>query len=164
MKSFLQRPDDAKRTWLEMIAGDLKTTQNLVRLSEVFKGFGYKDEALTTLEEACSMEPEFADLIRFSGMLRDAKRYDDSLAQLARAETMTGNPEERQIILDEQIKTYLEGGQLSAKMGQLIKAIGAEGTSDQWRILALGLWGSNYRCGHVKLGGTLLHLLRTWSV
>ena len=134
---ILQRPDDAKRTWLQMIAGDLKTTQNLVRLSEVFKGFGYKDEALTTLEEACSMEPEFADLIRFSGMLRDAKRYDDSLAQLARAETMTGNPEERQIILDEQIKTYLEGGQLSAKMGQLIKAIGAEGTSDQWRILAL---------------------------
>lgn len=134
---ILQRPEDAKSTWQQMVAGDLRTTQNLVRLSEVYKGFGYKDEAMATMEDACKMDPDFSDLIRFSNMLRDAKRFDDSLAQLDKAETLVASPDETQIILEERIKSYLEGGQLTRKTEELISEIGDKGTSDQWRILAL---------------------------
>jgi len=133
---ILQRPEDAKKTWQQMVAGDLRTTQNLVRLSEVFKGFGYQDEAVSTMQEACAMDPDFGDLIRFSTMLRDAKRFDDSLAQLDRADKLTASREEAQIVLNERIKSYLEGGQLTGKAEELTKAIGSTGTFEQWRILA----------------------------
>ncbi|HIK94260.1 MAG TPA: hypothetical protein EYG03_20135 [Planctomycetes bacterium] len=134
----LKRPDDAKQMWEGMIAGDQRTTQNLVRLSEVYRGFDYAADALRTMAAACDMDPEFGDRIRFIQMLRDASRIDDSLAQLDLAENMATAFEQRQVVLDERIKTFLEGGLLAGRTSQLASELSTtEGTADQWRVLTL---------------------------
>ena len=133
----LQRHDKARATWQQIVAGNLRNTQSLVRLSEIFNGFGYKQEALTTMQDACNLDPGSGDLIRLSTMLRDNQLFDESLKQLDRASSLTASPEEQQIILDGRIATYMASGQLAARTDELISAIGNRGTSDQWRVLAL---------------------------
>lgn len=132
----LQRSEEAKTVWQAMIAGDQRTTQNLTRLSEVYKSFGYIEEALTTLEAACEMDPEFGDLIRFSNMLRDALRFEDSLAQLDRVEKLAASADEIQIILEARVKTLSESGQLPAATAALERKVAADSSAQQWRILA----------------------------
>ncbi|MEO2019859.1 MAG: tetratricopeptide repeat protein, partial [Fuerstiella sp.] len=134
----LKRPDDAKQMWEGMAAGDQRTTQNLVRLSEVYRGFGYGDDALRTMAAACDMDPELGDRIRYVQMLRDASLIDNSLAQLDLAEEIAETSEQRQVVLDERIKTFLEGGLLAGRTSQLASRLRAtEGTADQWRVLTL---------------------------
>jgi tetratricopeptide (TPR) repeat protein len=134
----LKRPDDAKQVWEGMIAGDQRTTENLVRLSEVYRGFDYTDDALRTMAAACDVDPEFSDRIRFSRMLRDAKLVDKSLTQLELADAMAETPEQRQVVLDEQIKTLREGGLLGERTSQLAATLNTtDGAADQWRVLTL---------------------------
>jgi tetratricopeptide (TPR) repeat protein len=134
----LKRPDDARRMWEEMIAGDLRTTENLVRLSEVYRGFDYTEDALRTMAAACEIDPEFSDRIRFSQMLRDARLVDNSLTQLDLARRLAETPEQRQTVLDERIKTLLEGGLLAEKTSQMASALDTtSGSADQWRVLTL---------------------------
>ena len=134
----LQRPDGAKQIWDGMIAGDQRTTENLVRLSEVYRGFDYTEDALRTMADACDMDPEFSNRIRFSQMLRDARLVENSLTQLELAHAMTETPEQRQVVLDERIKTLREGGLLAERTSQLASALKTtDGSADQWRVLTL---------------------------
>ncbi|MCP4853959.1 MAG: tetratricopeptide repeat protein [Fuerstiella sp.] len=134
----LKRPDDAIQMWESMVAGDQRTTENLVRLSEVYHGFDYPGDALRTMSAACDMDPEFGDRIRYGQMLRDASVIEDSLAQLTLADEMAETPEQRQVVLDERIKTLLEGGLLAGRTSQLALELSAtEGTADQWRVLTM---------------------------
>ena len=38
----LERPEDAKKVWRQIASGENRNRQNLVRLAEVFGGFGYE--------------------------------------------------------------------------------------------------------------------------
>lgn len=133
---ILNRPDEARQIWQAMVEGDQRTTQNLARLSEVYKSFGYTEEALESLEAACEMDPEFSDRIRLSTMFRDARRFDDSLVQLAKVEKLAASPEEQQIILQERIKTLLDAGQLAAKTTALERQVSDTSTAEEWRVVA----------------------------
>ena len=134
----LKRPDDARQVWEGMVAGDQRTTENLVRLSEVYRGFDYTDDALRTMAAACDMDPEFTDRIQFSRMLRDASLVDSSLTQLELAHAMGETAEQRQVVLDEQIKTLREGGLLVERTSQLASTLDAtDGSADQWRVLTM---------------------------
>lgn len=133
---ILNRPDEARQVWQAMVEGDQRTTQNLARLSEVYKSFGYAEEALESLEAACELDPEFSDRIRLSTMLRDARRFDDSLVQLAKVEKLVASPEEQQIILQERIKTLLDAGQLASETLALERQVSDSSTAEEWRVVA----------------------------
>ena len=102
----LNRRDDAVKTWEEIAGGTRRNTRNLVRLAEVFNGFGYPEKAIAAMKDACDIEPDFSDLIAYSRMHRDATNYDDSLSQISRAEKLAGSEEEQDLILTERIETW----------------------------------------------------------
>lgn len=137
------RQKEAREVWKSMVAGEKRTTQNLVRLSEVYKNLGYADEALQALEEACSMDPEFGDRIRLSSMMRDAGRFDASLEQLSGVEKLVASPDEAQIVLQERIKTLTESGQLKSVTEKLERRLSKASTADEWRIVAMYQEASN---------------------
>jgi tetratricopeptide (TPR) repeat protein len=133
----LERGPEAVAVWKEIATGDKRNTRNLVRLAEVYRGFGYRTEAVAAMGEACALDPEFADIVRYAEMLRDAAEYDQALAQLDRAGKLAENDDERGHVLNERIRTYVDAGTLGEQTASLEKAVEPNGTAEQWRTLAL---------------------------
>ncbi len=133
----LDRGPEAIAVWKEIATGEKKNTRTLIRLAEVYRGFGYRDQSLETMATACALDPEFADLLRYASLLREATKFDDSLSQLTRAEKLAENEDEREQVLMERIKTYVESEKLTEQIAALETQVGKEGTTVQWRTLAL---------------------------
>ncbi len=135
----LKRPEDAKQTWEAIAAGDNRTTRNLVRLAEVYAGFGYMPEAIATMREACGMQPEFSDRLRFAEMLREEAILDEALEQVEIAAPLAETPDERQMVLNERIKCYQASGELPQRIADLRGELdaGTDATSERWQQLAL---------------------------
>ena len=126
-------------TWRELAAGARQTRDNLVRLSEVLSTFHFPDEALATMAKACDMKPTFGHRARYAELLRDARKYDESLAQLDLAEPMAEDPELRELVIDERIKNYQASGKLTERIEATTADVAGEGAKDpmKWRMLAL---------------------------
>ncbi|MGC1272146.1 MAG: DUF1581 domain-containing protein, partial [Planctomycetaceae bacterium] len=117
----LGKKKEAVATWKQLAAGKNRTTENLVRLAEVFAGFGYKDEAIATFREADDNDLGFADRLRFAELLRDAELYDESLAQIAKAEPLAESDEERQNALAARIETDQAANRIEDRIAELQK-------------------------------------------
>ncbi|REK10953.1 MAG: hypothetical protein DWQ37_16100 [Planctomycetota bacterium] len=135
----LGRKDEALATWRELASGDRRTRDNLVRLSEVLSTFRYDEEALETIAAACEMKPTFGHRARHAELLREAKRYDEALAELDRAEPLAEDPELRELIVEERIKNYQASGELQDRIDETEDAVAGEAADDPaaWRLLAL---------------------------
>jgi tetratricopeptide (TPR) repeat protein len=135
----LKRPDDAKATWAAIISGNNRTTRNLVRLAEVYAGFGYMPEALATMREACALDPEFSDRLRFAEMLLEEAQLDEALEQIDAAAPMAETPDERQLVLNERIRCYQASGELPQQIAALRDELDAalDADSERWQQLAL---------------------------
>lgn len=135
----LGRKDEALATWRELASGERETRDNLVRLSEVLSTFHFPDEALATIAKACDMKPTFGHRARYAELLRDAKKYDESLAQLDLAEPMAEDPELRELVIEERIKNYQASGKLTERIEQTAADVAGDGAKDpmKWRVLAL---------------------------
>ena len=55
----LKRSDEALAAWRAIAAGPNRNAKNLTRLAEVLTGYGYKDEAIAAVAEACRLDPRF---------------------------------------------------------------------------------------------------------
>ena len=152
----LKRTEEALAIWNSMAEGELRTTDNLVRLSEVLQRFRYREEALTAMQAACELTPTFAHRIRYARLLRDREtdvprnsvaetnpiresRGPLALQQLDIAESIAESEDERDVVIDERIKTLVEIGQLEQKTLELAAELsaGTSATVDRWRTLAL---------------------------
>ena len=135
----LKRPDDAKQTWEAIVGGNNRNTRNLVRLAEVYAGFGYMPEAIATMREACGMQPEFSDRLRFAEMLREEAIVDEALEQIDIAAPLAETPDERQVVLNERIKCYQAAGELPQRIADLRGELdaGTDATTERWQQLAL---------------------------
>jgi len=148
----LGRRKDAVATWRGMAEGKNRTTRNLVRLAEVLGRFGYRKEALQAMSEACRMEPELADRLRFAEMLRDSEQYDEAVEQLRLAESQATTPEERQRVIEESVRCYKASGQLDDRIQALRRELESarQPTAAQWRRLALFLDAARQKDEAVK--------------
>ena len=132
----LKRPDDAKATWAAIISGNNRNTRNLVRFAEVYAGFGYMPEALATMGEACGMDPEFSDRLRFAEMLREEAQLDNALEQIEIAAPMAETPDERQVVLNDRIKCYQASGELPQQIAAACRDeldSGTDATARRWQ-------------------------------
>ncbi len=68
----LQRKDEAITAWQEIAAHDRRLKPNLIRLSEVLNRFEQIDSALVAMRDACSLNPDPVERIKFAEMLRTA--------------------------------------------------------------------------------------------
>ena len=135
----LERSEDALATWRKMVEGESRTTRNLVRLAEVMAGFGYREQALPVLDEACKMDPEFADRINYAQLLREEEQYDASLKQIQLALDLSESSEEKELVLQERIKTYQTSGKLGEQITLLQQQLedNKAATAARWQQLAL---------------------------
>ncbi|MEZ6046863.1 MAG: tetratricopeptide repeat protein [Planctomycetaceae bacterium] len=135
----LKRSEDALKTWEELVQGENRTTRNLIRLAEVLRGFGYLEEGLAYMQEACEDDVEFADRLNYARMLMDEQQTEQALGELDRAESLAENEEERHNILQERIRAYRLADQLTGKIDQLVADLNEESqqTPDNWTKLAL---------------------------
>lgn len=137
----LRRRDDAIATFRSIAAGDLQTTPNLTRLSQLLSDFGYATEAAEAMREAVGLTPEFADHIQFAKMLKSQTRFDDALQQLNLADAIAADDAERRQIRDERIQTLATAGRLQETIEDLqqqLTATASDGqTERQWQSLGL---------------------------
>ncbi len=135
----LDRKDEALAAWRELASGERETRDNLVRLSEVLGTFHFNAEALEAIAKACEMKPTFGHRTRYAELLRDAKRYDDSLKQLDLAEPLAEDPELRELLMSERIKNYQAAGELETRIEEAQAAVEGAKADDPtaWKLLAL---------------------------
>lgn len=142
----LHRTDNVVTVLNGIAADDRRSKSNLIRLAEVLERFKQNEAAVAAMREACHLDPEPAERIRFATMLRnaaehgstlrnentieapidtsvvneaDSQRLTESLQQLALAEDAADSPDELQLILRERITTLVAAGQLEANIQQL---------------------------------------------
>lgn len=114
----LGRTDEAILVWEAIADGDQRTTPNLTRLAETFRAAGKPDKALSAMQAACDLTPDFNDHLKLARWLREHEidgRYPkalESLKQLDIAEALAETDEERRLILEERIQSLIAAGQL----------------------------------------------------
>ncbi|MEQ9407879.1 MAG: tetratricopeptide repeat protein [Fuerstiella sp.] len=143
----LKRPSEAIAVWRTMATDERRTTGNLRRLSDVCHTYGYLDDAVAAINEACELNPQFDDRVRFSALLREQRRIDDSLQQLVQAEQLAETDEQREQVMRERITTLQTGDRLAGRAAELRRDLdalteaaassGQPELSERWRVLAL---------------------------
>jgi len=122
-----------------MAEGQQRTATNLARLAEVLAQFGYLKEALPQIAAACELDPkDFGLALKAADLEIRAESYDTALASLAKADKLSQNDEEREAVLNQQIKTYTLQNKLGDLANELtLKAAGGASASHQdWFLLA----------------------------
>lgn len=135
----LKRPKDAIETWSAIAGGKNRNAKNLGRLAEVLAGFGYKKEALVPVAEACALAKDDFDLnFKYADLLQQLERFDDALKQLALAEGLADDQEQRTAVLAARIKNLQGAGRLTAEAETLQKELVAakDAPAGRWVTLA----------------------------
>ncbi len=134
----LDRKHEALEVWASLAQGNRKNRDSLIRLAEVLTLFQYPDKALAAFAEAETMDPTFAQRMRYAELLSRSERYDDSLAQLDKAAGIVETPEEREQVLRARIEVYASSGTLADRIADAEKQV-ADDTSnaDAYRHLAM---------------------------
>ena len=138
---ILGRSNEAIETWNGIAADERRNRDNLVRLSEVLKTFNHTDQSMSCMLEACSMNPLFRHRSTYAAMLREAKKYGQSLEQWNLAESLVEDSEGEEQVIAGRIKCYVDMGQLVEQIERLQSHVQGEGKEDPkaWRLLALYL-------------------------
>jgi tetratricopeptide (TPR) repeat protein len=135
----LKKPAEAVATWSKMAAPPNRNAKTLGRLAEVLSGFGYKNEALAAATEAAGLDLDDFDLqLRLADHLHAAEKLDLEAKQLEVAAKASDSEEQREGVLDRQIKNFQVSGALPSRIDLLKKELdaGTNATSDRWRVLA----------------------------
>src|SRR5207247_10640841 len=135
---ILKRESDALATCRKMAEGQQRPATSLARLAEVLAQFGYLKEALPQIAAACELDPkDFGLALKAADLEIRAESYDTALASLAKADKLSQNDEEREAVLNQQIKTYTLQNKLSDLAAELtLKAAGASASHQDWFLLA----------------------------
>jgi tetratricopeptide (TPR) repeat protein len=135
----LKRPDDALATWKPIAEGPRHTAANVARLAEVFNSFGYADQAIAAIAEACQLDPkDFSLQLMAAEYHGRAQKYDEALKFIDAAQKLAANDDERESVIKGRIEVLQssrrledETESLAAKLSQN-EAAGAE----EWHVLA----------------------------
>src|SRR5262249_26506457 len=99
--------------------------------------FKYVAPAIEAAGEACRLDADDFNLrIRYAELLAQDSRHDAATAELAIADELAGSPEDRETVLNAEIRVAQEAGTLGARTAELRQATGAEQGSARWIKLA----------------------------
>lgn len=121
----LGRKNEAVQIWNTIAEGEQRNTVNMIRVAEILWAAGLKENALSAMQAACELTPEFADRLKFARWLREYEvagsypRAVDSLKQIDIAEALAETVEERRILLEEQILSLIAARQLDQAIHDL---------------------------------------------
>lgn len=135
----LNKPDQALKTWASMMEGSRHTSENVSRLAQVFKRFGFFEKAVEQIVEACRLSPKDFHLhLDAAEYHTSSGRTDDALGYLERAEKLAANDDEREMVLKRRIESYQESGRLQSEIQKLLREIRSDSNASEvdWRTLA----------------------------
>ncbi|MCA9175369.1 MAG: DUF1583 domain-containing protein [Planctomycetales bacterium] len=135
----LKRPDDAKETWQQIAAGDRRNAVNLARLAEVYYNFGYLEDAVQKVTEACQLDgKDFALHIRAAKYHSRAEKHDEALRLVDAAEQLAEREEELDTALTQRIEVLQSAQRLEQQTQQLAASLKSDdkATAKQWHTLA----------------------------
>ncbi len=134
-----KRTDEALKSWRSIAEGTRRIAPNVTRLAEVLSSFGFNDQAVIEIAEACRMDPkDFSLQIRSADYHMRANKFDDAMKFVAAAEKMAANDDEREGVVKQRIEILQSSQQLEAEIEQLTNALesNASATAEQWHLLA----------------------------
>jgi tetratricopeptide (TPR) repeat protein len=134
----LKHSGEALAAWREIAAGKNRTPENVARLAEVLANFGYLDEAIVNILEACRLDAgELKYRLKAADLLSRAEKYGDALAQLADAEKCADGPEAQETVLRQRIHNLQLAERLDAEIVSLQQDLrGPTATAERWHVLA----------------------------
>ncbi len=136
---ILKRPDDALKTWKEMVTGDRKNAVNLSRLAEILQRFGQTEEALAQIRLAAELDPKDLLLqVKAAEYHFKASQHEQAMQFITTAEGLTVDPEERNTVLTQKIECLQASDRLEEETAMLQKTLAAEAnaSADRWWVLA----------------------------
>lgn len=102
-----KRKPEALATWNEIVAGDRRSAASLARLAEVLASFGYLAEAIPQAEAACALDPRDLPLrLKTAQLQAKGGKLEAALTTLSAAEALAQDDEERELIVEGQLRLY----------------------------------------------------------
>ena len=136
---ILKRPDEAQATWASIAEGDRHTAVNVARLAEVYNSFGYLDQAVDQIAEACRLEPkEFTLHSRAAEYHTRAGKYKEAFKFIDIATKLAENDEQVESALRGRIEVFQSSRQLEDEIDRLQTELTdkADASSNDWYTLA----------------------------
>ncbi len=135
----LKRADEARAEWAKIAEGTNRSVKTLARLSEVFAGFGYLKEALSSLTEAVGLEPDSFDLrLKLASLNHRLEKFDDAESQLAAAAKLAEKDEEKDAVVEARVKNDQAAGRVPQRIVALQNELNGvpQSTAGAWIVLA----------------------------
>ncbi|MFO0998996.1 MAG: DUF1583 domain-containing protein [Planctomycetaceae bacterium] len=122
-----------------MAEGEQRTAENVARLAEVYNSFGYLDQAVKEISDACKLAPkEFALQMRAAEYHMRATKYDEALTFLNSAQALAASDDEKDSLIRQRVEIFQASQKLEdeiAKLEESVKANSAATPAD-WAMLA----------------------------
>ncbi|MDA1231415.1 MAG: tetratricopeptide repeat protein, partial [Planctomycetota bacterium] len=134
-----KKPDAARRTWAAIADGKLRTAENVARLAEVYNSFGYLDQAVKEIADACRLAPkEFVLQMRSAEYHARATKYDEALTFLDTAEKLAASDDDRDALIRQRIEVFQSSQRMDDETKKLAEAVtaNAKATPADWALLA----------------------------
>ncbi len=139
----VDRKADAITTWREIATGSRKSVESLSRLGQLLKNHDDVGGAIAAYAAACDLEPRVADLLAHARLLRDTRKFDESLKQIEKASELAESAEDRQQVEAEEFATLQAADRIGPELQRL-------------RALVFGSTSSKSGGTPTKSGGTSL--------
>jgi Flp pilus assembly protein TadD len=136
---ILKRSDDALATWKEIVAGPRRTTVNVARLAEIYNSFGYLDQAVVQIAEACQLDAkDFSLQLKGAEFHARAGKFDEALTFVATAEALAANSDELDAVIKQRIEVFQSSDRLDDEIEKLAAQVTADANAnaDAWHLLA----------------------------
>ncbi len=136
---ILKRPQDALTAWTAIAEGERHTAVNVARLAEVYNSFGYLDEAIEQIAEACRLDSkDFALHLKAAEYHSRTSKYDEALGFIAIAEKLAADGEEQDAVITQRIEVFRSSRRLDDEIDALSLAVheNKNAPADQWHLLA----------------------------
>ena len=134
-----KKTDDALKTWASIAEGTQRTAENVARLAEVYNSFGYLDQAVKEIGDACKLAPkEFVLQMRAAEYLMRATKYDEALTFIDAAQLLAASDDERDSLIRQRIEIYQSSQKLEEEIARLETSVkaNAAATPADWTVLA----------------------------
>ncbi len=134
-----KRTNEALQVWKTIAEGERRNVVNITRLAEVYRSFGFEQEAVAEIAEACRMDPkDFSLQIQGAEYHIRSNKFDEALALVEAAEKLAANDDEREAVLKVRLEAFQSSQRLEAEIEKLmasLKSISAP-SADQLLVLA----------------------------
>ena len=136
---ILKQPEKALATWTAIAEGERHTAINVARLAEIYNSFGYLDEAIKQIADACQLDPKDLTLqLKAADYHSRANKFDEALAFIDNANKLAATSDEQESVITQRIEVFRSSRRLDDEIDTLAAAVREDinAAAEQWHLLA----------------------------